>query len=90
MLSQHAKNRMNQRGFNKHDVDFLYFLGEMQPAPGGAERLTITEEQIRNFRRILDRIPKGATLIIAGGRITTMYKSYRRTRKHSRSLKGGT
>jgi len=85
MISEHAEKRMNQRGFNRPDVDLLYQFGEVTSAPGGADRITVSGKQIQDLRQILDRIPNGGTLIVSRGKIKTVYKTYRNRKQRRRS-----
>ena len=88
MISEHAEKRMNQRAFRKMDVDLIYYLGEVEYAPGGVDRITISSKKVRDYRRTLDMISRGATLIADGRNILTMYKRHEKKAKKRQSNKG--
>lgn len=83
MMTRHADARLRQRGFRDQDLDVLMRFG--REMPDGTLALTDgdVEREIEAMRRRiahLDRL-RGMTAVVAAGRLVTVYKAPRRSRR---------
>ena len=87
-ITRHARIRMSQRAVRESDVDFLLSHGTDM----GADRIILTKREAANaIQGLKKRSPDierltGKVLVVAEGRIVTVYHEASRTRR-SRSGK---
>ena len=83
LLTRHAEARMRLRGFRDQDLDILIrFSREM---PDGTMMLTDDDiereiDAMQRCIRQLDRL-RGMTGVVAAGKLVTVYKSSRQSRR---------
>ncbi|MHB8790166.1 MAG: hypothetical protein ACYDBT_09825 [Desulfobulbaceae bacterium] len=80
-LTKHAQKRKQQRGLSDLILKIIEYNGKVLPSPGGAERIFFGKkecnkiiEELKKTMRLVERA-KGGSIIIADGKILTIYKS---------------
>jgi len=73
-LTQHAEQRMRQRGFKDIHLYLLQVLGEEMIAQGGAVKMTITKKRKAQIVQALDKLV-GKSMILSSdtGTVLTAY-----------------
>jgi hypothetical protein len=79
-LTEHARKRKRQRGISDRAMEIIVHYGRHERAPGGAIKIIFGDKECReytalreNYPQLLDKV-KGATVIVDGKWIITIYK----------------
>lgn len=82
-LTRHAETRRRQRGFKKTDVSGIIEYGEEQRDGTIVVLDRDIQRRIEEMRQEIVRLERlrGATAVVAGGRIVTLYKGGRSSRR---------
>lgn len=79
-LTEHAKERMRQRGFPGLAISIIEHYGTPSKAPGGAIKVVLSNKgrqdaisEAKHFIQLLDSV-KGAAIIIKEDNALTLYK----------------
>jgi len=79
-LTNHAKERFQQRGFSNFSLDIIQQYGRYEKAPGGAIKVFFGNKEANRLRQKLKKIIQsidkinGGAMIIEDNCIVTFYK----------------
>ena len=75
MMTKHASERKQQRGFHDIEMDLILTHGKQEYASRGAVISTITKGQVKSIRKAIDRLRGGETVVVGpNGKILTVYR----------------
>jgi len=80
-MTMHATKRLQQRGISKDSLEIIWKYGRESFAPGGAQRYFFGKKEchdaineLKKMIQLLER-SKDGTMVVANGKIVTVYKN---------------